>query len=272
MPRFIVGELLMKVAPICTQFAAYRLQNQQGGPSAPIASVASHKTASNPSSPSRKVLAKSTTTAFNQPHSQGQTRHADPLSTKPAIAVVVPVGRPRPPDASFQSKTMTGPGHVSRGVAKGAGHQAAEGCNTARTSKDDDSKPRNNHAGTGAEAKRQPGPLDIGQYDGGLERPDAQSSAGEISQEAAELLALDSSASEIAPTRSWSLSSFELGRPLGKGKFGRVYMVRTLCEPRYIIALKCLHKHEIVQAKVEKQVRREIEIQSHLRYVRSLLS
>lgn len=43
-------------------------------------------------------------------------------------------------------------------------------------------------------------------------------------------------------------------------------MVRTLQEPRYILALKCLHKAEIVQAKVEKQVRREIEIQSNLRH------
>ncbi|KAK9896445.1 kinase-like protein, partial [Cystobasidium minutum MCA 4210] len=68
------------------------------------------------------------------------------------------------------------------------------------------------------------------------------------------------------PIRQWKLSSFELGRPLGKGKFGRVYMVRTLCEPRFILALKCLHKAEIIESKVEKQVRREIEIQSNLRH------
>lgn len=42
-------------------------------------------------------------------------------------------------------------------------------------------------------------------------------------------------------------------------------MVRTLCEPRFILALKCLHKAEIIDSKVEKQVRREIEIQSNLR-------
>jgi aurora kinase len=62
-----------------------------------------------------------------------------------------------------------------------------------------------------------------------------------------------------------SLASFEMGRPLGKGKFGRVYMVRTKAEPRFILALKCLYKSELVQAKVEKQLRREIEIQSNLR-------
>lgn len=110
--------------------------------------------------------------------------------------------------------------------------------------------------------------MDIGQYDGGFEREDEGlgSAPAHLDEEAAAILALDSSMSRKAPTKQWKLSSFELGRPLGKGKFGRVYMVRTIEEPKYIIALKCLHKIEIVQAKVEKQVRREIEIQSNLRY------
>ena len=69
------------------------------------------------------------------------------------------------------------------------------------------------------------------------------------------------------PTAPLSLSSFEIGRPLGKGKFGRVYMGRTKSEPKFIVAIKCLHKEELVKAKVEKQLRREIEIQSHLRSV-----
>lgn len=42
-------------------------------------------------------------------------------------------------------------------------------------------------------------------------------------------------------------------------------MARTKIEPKYIIALKCLHKDELVKSKVEKQLRREIEIQSNLR-------
>lgn len=68
------------------------------------------------------------------------------------------------------------------------------------------------------------------------------------------------------PTREWHLSDFEIGRPLGKGKFGRVYMVRTKTAPRYILALKCLSKAEIIQSRVEKQIRREIEIQQNLRH------
>jgi aurora kinase len=62
-----------------------------------------------------------------------------------------------------------------------------------------------------------------------------------------------------------SLPAFEIGRPLGKGKFGRVYLARTKAAPHFIVALKCLHKGEIVQGRVEKQVRREIEIQQNLR-------
>jgi aurora kinase len=68
-------------------------------------------------------------------------------------------------------------------------------------------------------------------------------------------------------TPNWSLHSFDIGRPLGKGKFGRVYMVRTKPpHPPYILALKCLYKSEIVQSHVEKQTRREVEIQQHLRH------
>lgn len=74
------------------------------------------------------------------------------------------------------------------------------------------------------------------------------------------------------PTSSWHLSDFDIGRPLGKGKFGRVYMVRTKCQPKYILALKCLYKSEIVQSKVEKQIRREIEIQKNLRSLSSFVN
>lgn len=56
---------------------------------------------------------------------------------------------------------------------------------------------------------------------------------------------------------------FEIGKPLGKGKFGRVYLARER-EHKFICALKVLHKSELQDARVEKQVRREIEIQSNL--------
>jgi aurora kinase, other len=56
---------------------------------------------------------------------------------------------------------------------------------------------------------------------------------------------------------------FEIGKPLGKGKFGRVYLARERATG-FVCALKVLHKSELQNNKVEKQVRREIEIQSNL--------
>ncbi|KAH9924634.1 kinase-like protein [Epithele typhae] len=107
--------------------------------------------------------------------------------------------------------------------------------------------------------------LDIGRYDGGFELENETRGAA-VTGEAAVELALDSSVAFERPTREWHLTDFDIGRPLGKGKFGRVYMVRTKTEPHYILALKCLYKSEIVESRVEKQIRREIEIQQNLRH------
>ncbi|KAF2124942.1 kinase-like protein [Dothidotthia symphoricarpi CBS 119687] len=63
--------------------------------------------------------------------------------------------------------------------------------------------------------------------------------------------------------KQWHLGMFEIGKPLGKGKFGRVYLAKERASG-FVCALKVLHKSELSQGKVEKQVRREIEIQSHL--------
>ncbi|QPH06493.1 hypothetical protein C2857_005004 [Epichloe festucae Fl1] len=61
------------------------------------------------------------------------------------------------------------------------------------------------------------------------------------------------------------LGMFEIGKPLGKGKFGRVYLARERSSG-FVCALKVLHKNELQQSRVEKQVQREIEIQSNLRH------
>lgn len=63
----------------------------------------------------------------------------------------------------------------------------------------------------------------------------------------------------------WSLSNFDIGRPLGRGKFGNVYLAREK-ESKFVVALKVLFKQQIHESNVEHQVRREIEIQSHLRH------
>uniref|UniRef100_A0A670Y2W3 non-specific serine/threonine protein kinase n=1 Tax=Pseudonaja textilis TaxID=8673 RepID=A0A670Y2W3_PSETE len=65
--------------------------------------------------------------------------------------------------------------------------------------------------------------------------------------------------------KQWFLEDFEIGRPLGKGKFGNVYLAREK-RSRFILALKVLFKAQLEKAGVEHQLRREVEIQSHLRH------
>ncbi|ETW04364.1 AUR protein kinase, variant [Aphanomyces invadans] len=69
----------------------------------------------------------------------------------------------------------------------------------------------------------------------------------------------------LVTTREWKLSDFDIGRRLGRGKFGSVYLVREK-KSQYIVALKVLQKAQLSKANVEHQLRREIEIQSHLRH------
>jgi serine/threonine protein kinase len=64
----------------------------------------------------------------------------------------------------------------------------------------------------------------------------------------------------------WTLADFDIGRALGKGKFGNVYLAREK-KSKFIVALKVLFKSQIQKANVEHQLKREIEIQSHLRYI-----
>lgn len=114
--------------------------------------------------------------------------------------------------------------------------------------------------------------------------------------------------------QQWQLSDFDIGRPLGRGKFGNVYLAREK-KSNFIVALKvrrqrndrpaggwgalpqlCIHRYhqrerataphthpaafthnlqvlfksQLAQSNVEHQLRREIEIQSHLRHVNIL--
>lgn len=65
--------------------------------------------------------------------------------------------------------------------------------------------------------------------------------------------------------KQWTLKDFEIGRPLGRGKFGDVYLARER-KSKFIVAIKVIKKSQLVKAGVEHQLRREIEIQSHLRH------
>jgi aurora kinase len=68
-----------------------------------------------------------------------------------------------------------------------------------------------------------------------------------------------------AAPKKLHLGMFEIGKALGKGKFGRVYLAKERASG-FICALKVLHKSELQQGGVQRQVRREIEIQSNLRH------
>jgi aurora kinase, other len=65
--------------------------------------------------------------------------------------------------------------------------------------------------------------------------------------------------------RAWTLDDFDVGRPLGRGKFGAVYLARER-RTGFVVALKVLHKQQLAASRVEHQLRREVEIQSHLRH------
>ncbi|XP_029287315.1 aurora kinase A [Cottoperca gobio] len=77
--------------------------------------------------------------------------------------------------------------------------------------------------------------------------------------------AKNDSANSSGSNNRWSLENFDIGRPLGKGKFGNVYLAREQ-QSKFILALKVLFKKQLEKAGVEHQLRREVEIQSHLRH------
>lgn len=66
-------------------------------------------------------------------------------------------------------------------------------------------------------------------------------------------------------SKKWTLNDFEIGRPLGKGKFGNVYLAREK-KSKYVVALKVMFKSQLIKNNVQHQLRREIEIQAHLRH------
>lgn len=71
--------------------------------------------------------------------------------------------------------------------------------------------------------------------------------------------------SSPARYKDFTLDDFEIGKKLGKGKFGKVYCVKHK-QTGFICALKAMKKKEIIQYNVEKQFRREVEIQSSLKH------
>lgn len=65
--------------------------------------------------------------------------------------------------------------------------------------------------------------------------------------------------------KDWSIENFEIGRPLGNGRFGHVYLAREK-KTQFLLVLKVLAKKQILNNGLEFQLRREIEIHSHLKH------
>ena len=63
----------------------------------------------------------------------------------------------------------------------------------------------------------------------------------------------------------WNLSRFEIGRPLGKGRFGRVYLAREK-QTHFICVLKTINKKCIVTGNHIQLLAREVEINSNLNH------
>ncbi|KAG2307499.1 hypothetical protein Bca4012_083481 [Brassica carinata] len=56
--------------------------------------------------------------------------------------------------------------------------------------------------------------------------------------------------------KRWNLNDFDIGKLLGRGTFGHIYLDREK---------RVLFKTQLQKSQVEHQLRREVEIQSHLR-------
>jgi hypothetical protein len=65
--------------------------------------------------------------------------------------------------------------------------------------------------------------------------------------------------------RPWVLDDFEMGKPLGKGKFGNVYIAREK-RTGVVVALKVLSKSSMVTEGAQHALRREVAIQARLRH------
>jgi len=72
-----------------------------------------------------------------------------------------------------------------------------------------------------------------------------------------------------APKKPWRLTDFDIGKSLGRGKFGNVVLARER-HSKFLCALKILYREQLKKANVEHQVKREIQIQFHLRHANIL--
>jgi serine/threonine protein kinase len=76
---------------------------------------------------------------------------------------------------------------------------------------------------------------------------------------------VDEQEARVFDPAEWNISRFELGKPLGSGKFGHVYLARERSS-KFLVALKILSKKQLVDCELSHNLVREIEIHSHLKH------
>lgn len=64
----------------------------------------------------------------------------------------------------------------------------------------------------------------------------------------------------------WSLNDFDIGKVLGSGMFGKVYLAREKTT-NFVLALKMIYKAELLEHRMTDQLIREIRIQMKLKFV-----
>ena len=64
--------------------------------------------------------------------------------------------------------------------------------------------------------------------------------------------------------RVWKIADFDIGRVLGRGRFGDVVLAREK-RTSFVVAIKIISKEEAKKEGYTLQIRREVQIQHHLR-------
>eukprot|EP00730_Choanoeca_flexa_P012625 TRINITY_DN4458_c0_g1_i1.p1 TRINITY_DN4458_c0_g1~~TRINITY_DN4458_c0_g1_i1.p1 ORF type:complete len:105 (+),score=13.65 TRINITY_DN4458_c0_g1_i1:86-400(+) len=75
----------------------------------------------------------------------------------------------------------------------------------------------------------------------GLNKANVPSSTSSKKESISASKSASSSATEPKPADRWTLDDFEIGRPLGRGKFGNVYLAREK-KSKFVCALKVCFK------------------------------
>ncbi|PAA87713.1 hypothetical protein BOX15_Mlig032979g2, partial [Macrostomum lignano] len=101
--------------------------------------------------------------------------------------------------------------------------------------------------------------------EGDNEQSDKQKSARQQKQDSGQQHQQQQQQQQQRQREQWSIQDFDIGQMLGRGKFGCVFQGREK-RSGFLVGLKILFKAQIDKYAIHNQIRREIEIQSHLQH------